>query len=121
MAAEQVEKEMSAEEFCHWVSRNYPPEYDFSITNEMNVGNRKFLLGRFSYTELLDAADHMGTIGAHVINDYLSGMVSFDDAPIKAVMVEAVECKDWVLDHFLPEVEWDSDQEQAEEDDEFAF
>ena len=121
MAAEQVEKEMSAEEFCHWVSRNYPPEYDFSITNEMNVGNRKFLLGRFSYTELLDAADHMGTIGAHVINDYLSGMVSFDEAPIKAVMVEAVECKDWVLDHFLPEVEWDSDQEQAEEDDEFAF
>lgn len=97
--------------FCNLVAQNYPPESIFDITNEMNVDNQKFLLSRFDYAQMADAAAALGMISAHTINDQMSGMVSFDDAPLKALMVECVECShDWVLDYFLPEV-----------DDEFAF
>ncbi len=107
----KVASSRDAKGFCDLVAQNYPPESVFDITNQMNVDNQKFLLCRFDYTQMADAAAALGMISAHSINDQMSGMVSFDNAPLKALMVESVECShDWVLDYFLPEV-----------DDEFAF
>lgn len=106
--AQQIDKTLSAQGFCEFVAQNYPPESIFDINNLMTVDNRKFLLTRFDHIQTADSAAQLGIVEVLGINDPMSGIVRFDSAPIKALMVESVACsRDWVLDHFLPEVEQD--------------
>lgn len=96
----RLEETHSAESFCRDIELNDPSESIFEVTNDMDVDNRKFLLCRSAYTDLLDSIMTTG----HFVDDQMSGIVKFDDAPVKAVMVVSVNCTNEVLDHFLPEV-----------------
>lgn len=109
--AKKITNTLDAQSFCKLVAQDYPPESIFEITNEMVVENQKFLLCRFGFAQMADEAAALGMIGVHSVDEHMCGMVRFDDAPVKALMVESVECRDWVLDHFLPEADWGDDDE----------
>lgn len=96
----RLEETPGALAFCQYIENNDPEDSIFEITNDMDVDNRKFLMCRSEYAGLLDTVATTG----HSVDDQMSGIVEFDDAPVKAVMVECVACTDNVLDHFLPEV-----------------
>ena len=92
--------------FCEKVALENPPESVFEINTEMEVRSRKFLMCRSSNLAVAEQQASIGNILVHGVDEHLCGMVSFDQAPIKAVMIECVECKDWVLDELLPEVNY---------------
>lgn len=107
--AKELENTLDAKGFCDLVAQNYPPESIFDITNEMVVDNQKFLLCRDSVVDIAEASASLGMISVHSVDEHMCGMVRFDDAPLKALMVESVDCKDWVLDQLLPEVDYGFD------------
>ena len=92
--------------FCEKVTLENPSESVFEINSEMNVRSRKFLMCRSGKQAVADQKASLGSILVHSVDEHLCGMVSFDQAPLKAVMIESVECKDWVLDELLPEVNY---------------
>ena len=108
-AGKTLEKTLDAKGFCDLVAQSYPPESIFDITNEMVVENQKFLLCRDSVVSIAEKSASLGMISVHSVDEPMCGMVKFDNAPLKALMIESVDCRDWVLDQLLPEVDYDFD------------
>lgn len=93
-------------EFCKKVTLENPPESVFEINTEMNVRSAKFLLCRNANLATAEKMAVLGSITVHSVYEHMCGIVAFDEAPVKAVMIECVECSDWVLDQLLPEVNY---------------
>lgn len=105
-ASQELADALDEEDFCRKVTLENPPDSVFEINTEMNVRSAKFLLCRSANLAVAERVAPLGSIAVHYVDDPMCGIVTFDDAPVKAVMIESVECMDWVLDELLPEVNY---------------
>lgn len=105
-AVKALAEELNEADFCKEVTLNNPPESVFEINTEMNVRSAKFLLCRNGHLPVAQQMAALGSIMVNHVNEQMCGIVSFDDCPVKTVMIENVECREWVLDQLLPEVNY---------------
>lgn len=102
----ELSESLDEESFCKKNALENPPESVFEINTMMDVKSAKFLLCRNAKAPVADKMAALGGVPVLSVNEHMCGIVSFDESPVKAVMIESVECKDWTLDQLLPEVNY---------------